>query len=165
MGSGKSVVGKKIAKVLNIGFYDLDHWIEQKARSPIHVIFKSKGEKYFRKIERQGVRVLTKKKSVVLATGGGAWADPENRRRLRRWGKVVWLRVKFNTVWKRVVKKRTQRPLVGISKKPTPEFKNLFSSREKLYSMADIMIRTDERTPAQSCKLLLKKLLMKNSSQ
>jgi shikimate kinase len=158
MGSGKTAVGQRLAKALGIGFQDLDRWVERKADLSIPKIFKKKGEEYFRKKEREGVRALTKFSPMVLSTGGGAWMDPVNRRRLKSWGKIVWLKVKFTTVWARVSKYKGQRPLVGFSAKPSPELSALFKKRKMIYSRADLALSTDDRTPAQSCKMLLKKL-------
>lgn len=84
--------------------------------------------------------------------------DPLNRRRLRRWGTIVWLKVRFSTVWKRVSRNKGQRPLVGNSKDPSSGLLRLFNKRQKTYSLAELSIVTDDRTPSQSCKILLKKL-------
>jgi len=158
MGSGKSAIGRMLARSLGVGFKDLDHWVEQKTRMPIPKIFEVKGERFFRNKEREGIRVLTRRSSLILATGGGAWMDPLNRRRLGRWGTVVWLKVKFSTVWKRVSPYKSQRPLVGRSKGPSPKFVKLFRMRQKVYAKAKIVVHTDDRTPSQSCKLVVKKL-------
>lgn len=158
MGSGKSAVGQRLARALGVGFQDLDRWIERKESSSIPGIFRKKGEAYFRKKEREGIRALTKLSPLIMATGGGAWMDPINRRRLKSWGKVVWLKVRFSTVWTRVSTNKAQRPLVGLSTKPSSELKKLFKKRQKTYSQADLALPTDDRTPAQSCKILLKKL-------
>lgn len=158
MGSGKSAVGQKLAGALGIEFQDLDRWIEKKTRMSIPVIFKVKGEKYFRNKEREGIRTLTRKSSLIIATGGGTWMDPLNRRRLNKWGTVVWLKVGFATVWRRVAIQKARRPLVGLTINPSPEFLELYQKRQKIYSQAAFRVLTDNRTPAQSCKLLLKKL-------
>jgi shikimate kinase len=163
MGSGKSAVGKKLAKALGVGFQDLDRWVEQRAGSSITQIFKKKGEGYFRKREREGICALTKLSPMVMATGGGAWMDPVNRRHLKNWGKIVWLKVRFQTAWARVSKNKARRPLVGLSAGPSAEFVALFKKRQKIYSRADLALATDDRSPDQSCKMLLKKLKLGRS--
>jgi shikimate kinase len=108
---------------------------------------------------------LTQNSPLILATGGGAWMDPLNRRRLEQWGTVVWLKAKFSTIWRRVSIQKAQRPLVGLTTSPSPEFLELYRKRQKVYSRAVIRVLTDDRTPAQSCKLLLKKLKSDRSAK
>ncbi len=92
MGAGKTSVGRVLAKRLGKTFYDSDHVIEERTGVRIPVIFDIEGEEGFRAREQAVIRELTDLKNVVLATGGGAVLDAENRRMLRERGTVIYLR-------------------------------------------------------------------------
>src|SRR5215813_14134048 len=91
MGSGKSAVGKHLARVLRLPFYDSDAEIERRTGVDIPFIFEKEGEAGFRQRERETIEILTARDHIVLATGGGAVLLPENRRALAERGQVVYL--------------------------------------------------------------------------
>ncbi|NNM61527.1 MAG: shikimate kinase AroK, partial [Steroidobacteraceae bacterium] len=91
MGSGKTAVGRHLARVLDYPFHDSDADIEQKTGVDIAYIFEQEGEAGFRERERESIERLTNLDGVVLATGGGAVIDPDNRRILAARGAVVYL--------------------------------------------------------------------------
>src|SRR5262249_62018385 len=91
MGSGKSAVGRQLARVLHLPFHDSDSEIERRTGVDIAFIFEKEGEAGFRQREREALEALTALEGIVLATGGGAVLLPENRRLLSERGCVVYL--------------------------------------------------------------------------
>ena len=92
MGTGKTSVGRELSRMLGYRFIDTDVLIEQREGCAISVIFKEKGEEYFRKLEEEVVAVVSKAKDVVIATGGGVIKNSRNVANLRRKGVIVWLK-------------------------------------------------------------------------
>ena len=91
MGAGKSAVGRQLAKLLHLSFVDSDDEIETRTGVDIPFIFEKEGEDGFRKREAKVIDDLSAMESVILATGGGAVVDPQNRSRLSARGFVVYL--------------------------------------------------------------------------
>jgi shikimate kinase len=144
MGSGKSAVGKQLARALDMPFIDSDHEIEARTGVDIPLIFEREGEEGFRRREREVIAELTGHTPIVLATGGGAVLDPENRRCLAERGWVIYL----DTSVARQVERagRTgHRPLLrGVD--PATRLQELMQVREPLYrSIADLVISTNRR--------------------
>ena len=93
MGAGKTTVGERCAERLGRAFVDTDDVVESVARRSVQELFAEAGESAFRRLERDAVRDATAAPApIVIACGGGAVLDPENRRRIRQTGTVVWLR-------------------------------------------------------------------------
>ena len=92
MGSGKTAVGRQLARALQLPFHDSDAEIERRTGVDIPFIFEKEGEAGFRQREREAIEALTALEGIVLATGGGAVLLPENRRNLAERGRVVYLR-------------------------------------------------------------------------
>ena len=92
MGSGKTAVGKALARLLQLTFYDSDVEIERRTGVDIPYIFEREGEAGFRHREAEVIDELTQRENVLIATGGGAILDPASRARLRERGRVVYLR-------------------------------------------------------------------------
>src|SRR5215510_11162706 len=92
MGSGKTAVGRQLARTLRLAFHDSDVEIERRTGVDIPYIFEKEGEAGFRERERETIDSLTQLEDVVIATGGGAVLLPENRERLAARGRVVYLR-------------------------------------------------------------------------
>jgi shikimate kinase len=144
MGSGKTAVGKQLAKLLHLTFYDSDVEIERRTGVDIPYIFEKEGESGFRERERDVIDSLTQLDNVVLATGGGAVLLPENRERLASRGHVVYLRTGVNQQLERTRHGR-QRPLL-YTENPEAKLRELMSHRAPLYeSIAAIVIATDGR--------------------
>jgi shikimate kinase len=144
MGSGKTAVGKHLAKLLHLTFYDSDVEIERRTGVDIPYIFEKEGESGFRERERDVIDSLTQLDNVVLATGGGAVLLPENRERLASRGHVVYLRTGINQQLERTRHGR-QRPLL-YTEDPEAKLRELMSHRAPLYeSIAAIVIATDGR--------------------
>ena len=149
MGSGKTTVGALLARQLAWRFEDLDAHIEQDASLPISVIFERRGEAAFREIERQQVekalgRVAESKEPIVLALGGGTYAQPGTVARLRAFGAVViWLDCPVNVLFARCAT-MNNRPLF----RDEASFRALLAGRVPFYEQADYRVAGDD-DPAQ----------------
>ncbi|RMA96113.1 shikimate kinase [Hydrogenothermus marinus] len=154
MGSGKSTVGKILAEKLNMQFIDLDEEIERRENKTIPEIFKEKGEKYFRNLEKNILKEFAKKDRLVIATGGGVGADEGNLKIMKNSGRVIWLNVSLEEVFKRC-EGDTNRPLLN---QPIENIKKLYENRKKLYSKADISINVDSKNPENIANEILKEL-------
>ena len=141
MGSGKTTVGKQLAKALYYDFIDCDHEIEDRTGASIPLIFDVEGEEGFRRWERTVIDDLTQLASLVLATGGGAVLDEGNRNLLRQRGVVVYLRATAEQLYQRTAKDRN-RPLLQ-TENPRAKIEELVVAREPLYQdVADITVDT-----------------------
>ncbi len=141
MGVGKSTLGKKIAKKLKYNFIDVDKIIEIKEGMSINLIFKNKGENYFRKMEREITLLELKKNNNVVSLGGGAFLDNRIRRNVKKLTVSFWLDVSINKLMKRL-KKNKQRPLL-YGKNVNEEVKKIYYERKKIYNEADYRIKCD----------------------
>ena len=142
MGAGKSSVGRRLASRLNVDFKDADSEIEAAAGCPISEIFDRYGEKAFRDGERRVIDRLLKEPPHVLATGGGAFADPETRARLKEKAVTVWIRAPAAVLLERV-KRRDNRPLLRQGD-PRVTLERLLRDREPIYAEADITVESDD---------------------
>jgi shikimate kinase len=141
MGAGKTTVGRAIARRLNRLFVDSDHEIETRTGARIPVIFELEGEAGFRVREAQAISELTRRKGIVLATGGGAVLRPENRQALAARGVVVYLRASAHDLWLRTRRDRS-RPLLQ-TEDPRARLEALYAARDPLYrEIADLVIDT-----------------------
>lgn len=129
-GSGKSTVGRQLARRLQLPFSDSDQHIEQRIGCPIREFFEREGEAAFRDIEEQVIDDLTQK-SGVLSTGGGAVLRELNRQRLHSRGKVVYLKSTPEELMRRL-RHDTQRPLLQVTD-PMQRLRELYAARDPLY--------------------------------
>ncbi|HUK01046.1 MAG TPA: shikimate kinase AroK [Steroidobacteraceae bacterium] len=144
MGSGKTAVGRQLARMLDAPFYDSDAEVERRTGVDISYIFEREGEAGFRQRELEAIDALTQLEPVVLATGGGAVLMQENRRLLAERGCVVYLEASVEQQASRVRHAR-HRPLL-INVDPETKLRQLMSERAGLYSsIADLTISTDGR--------------------
>ena len=157
MGSGKSTIGKKLAKSLSLDFVDTDQEIESKTGVEISWIFEKEGEKGFREREKVILKELLKRNHLVISSGGGAVLLEENRRLMNSKGKVIYLKASIELQLKRT-RKGSIRPLLekGDRRKI---LENLKIERNHLYSeVADIIIDQEEKSQTQIIKMILSKL-------
>ena len=110
MGSGKSVVGRELAKMMGCRFVDTDELIEKEQGMAIKAIFAARGEDYFRELEHDVCQRLGETKNSVIATGGGALTFARNVDAIKKSGKVVFLDADFETICERIGNSST-RPL------------------------------------------------------
>lgn len=145
MGSGKSAVGRLVARLLDAPFFDSDTEIERRTGVDIPYIFEKEGEPGFRQREREALEALTGMEPIVLATGGGAILLAENRECLAGRGCVVYLETSIEQQASRVRHARHQRPLLSHVN-PQQKLKQLMQERSALYAaVADLTVNTDGR--------------------
>jgi shikimate kinase len=144
MGSGKTAVGRQLARTLRLRFYDSDVEIEQRTGVDIPYIFEKEGETGFREREREVIDSLTQLDGVVVATGGGAILLPENREKLASRGRVVYLKTSIAQQLERTRHGR-QRPLL-YTEDPEAKLRELMTIRAPLYEeIAVVVVATDGR--------------------
>ena len=144
MGSGKTAVAKCLARLLDYPFYDSDHENEQRSGADISLIFEREGEAGFRRRERDIIAELTARQRIVLATGGGAILDSDNRHDLASRGWVVYLETSIEQQAERAGRTR-HRPLLQGGD-PKARLEELMRAREPLYrEIADLHASTDRR--------------------
>ena len=139
MGVGKSTIGKKLAKKLKYNFTDLDKLIEIRENLSINLIFKNKGEDYFREIERSIAFQELKKKKSVIALGGGAYLDKSIRISAKKLSLSFWLDVNVDILIKRLSRTK-KRPLL-YKKNIDDTIKKIYLERKKIYNEADFRIK------------------------
>jgi shikimate kinase len=130
-GSGKSTVGRQLARRLAIPFFDSDHVIEQRLGCSIREYFEREGEERFRDIEQAVLDELTQGDACVLSTGGGSVLRAANRAHLHERGRVVYLRSTPEEVFRRVRHDRN-RPLLQVAD-PLQRLRDLYAIRDPLY--------------------------------
>lgn len=161
MGAGKTTVGRMLSRRLGKSFYDSDHEIENRTGVTIPVIFELEGELGFRKREIAVISELTQLHGIVLATGGGAVLDKQNREYLSQNGFVVYLRANVTELWHRTKNDRS-RPLLQTEDTHT-RLQQLFAERDPLYrEIADIIIDTGDQ-PVGVIVHELEEMLKKNA--
>lgn len=144
MGSGKSAVGRQLARRLGLRFVDSDEEIQARTGVDIPYIFEREGEAGFRQREAEVIDALTREEGVLIATGGGAILDPASRARLRERGRVVYLRTSVDQQLART-RRSNDRPLLD-NPDPRGTLARLFEQRAPLYlEVAEIVIDTDGR--------------------
>lgn len=146
MGAGKTTVGRRLAQALRRDFLDSDQEIERRAGASIPLIFQVEGEAGFRTREKTIIAELTQRPALVLATGGGAILDPDNRRCLVGRGFVVYLQASVNAQLCRT-RHDHHRPLLQTAD-PRARLEQLFALRDPLYrDVADLIVISDGQSP------------------
>ncbi|MDC0192048.1 shikimate kinase [Alphaproteobacteria bacterium] len=153
MGSGKTLIGKLIAKELNYGFLDSDKLIEKNTQKSIRNIFHDEGEAEFRKIEEKTISNLKNEIKIVLSLGGGAILSAPTRKLLKNDFITVFLDTDFEILQQRL-KKSYKRPLL-INENILQKLQKLDNIRRKYYLLADIKINNYE-SPANTVSIFLK---------
>lgn len=148
MGSGKTTIGRMLARRMGRRFVDSDHEIEHRTGVRIPVIFELEGEAGFRRRESQTIAELSQEQGIVLATGGGAVLDPENRRVLRASGWVVYLDVPVQMLYERT-RHDGNRPLLKVPD-PLARLNALRTERDPLYREIADLIVDGARTNSQA---------------
>ncbi len=143
MGAGKTTVGRYLAELLNRQFIDSDHEIEARTGASIPWIFEKEGELGFRQREKTVISALTLLSNIVLATGGGAVTQPENRQHLHDRGIVVYLYTPVEIQLLRTQRDRN-RPLLQVED-PEKKLRELLAFRDPLYrEVAHVVVETNQ---------------------
>ena len=137
MASGKSTIGRLLAKKLNLKFFDTDFIIEKKTKMKIVEIFQKKGEPYFRNLEKKITLNLLNKNNCVISLGGGAFINETVRKVAQKDNATIWLNWNLKTLIDRI-KKNNKRPVA--SNLNNNELKDLLINRSKIYSKANYKI-------------------------
>lgn len=158
MGSGKSSVGRLVARTLRGRFVDTDRLVIDRAGCPIAEIFATRGEAHFRQEETRALRSLLGSSRLVIATGGGIVTAPENLPVLKKLGFVVWLTASEEVIWERV-SRNTRRPLLQ-TENPRETVRELIAKRNPLYEeAADMEVDTTTLTHAQVAERIYQRLM------
>lgn len=152
MGSGKTSFGRKLAARLKLPFVDADHEIEKETGSSIPAIFEKEGEARFRKREKNVIARLLAGKAVVLATGGGAVLDADNRALLKK-NICIWLQADIPSLLARVAHDKN-RPLLQNGD-PASTLAKLLEARRGFYAEAHIHLKTDDAPFSETLEKLL----------
>ena len=145
MGTGKTTVGRILAKKLGYRFIDVDEEIEREQGVSISHIFSEMGEPYFRQLERVLIKTLSLREGLVISAGGGAVVDESNIEAMKQGGALVCLSATPDEIMKRVGNSNN-RPLLKVPD-PMAKILELTSKREPFYRKADFMVDTTMMTP------------------
>ncbi len=159
MGTGKTAVGKELARLLNMKLIDVDTQIEKSEKMTINEIFKQFGEPRFREIETEMITKLSKDKNSIISTGGGAVLKQENMDILRGNGVIICLTATPETILSRT-SNSNDRPLLQVEN-PLERIKGLLDFRKPFYERADVMIDTEGKTPLQIAEEIIEKVKVK----
>lgn len=156
-GSGKSTVGRQLARRLALPFFDSDHVIEQRLGCSIREFFEREGEARFRDLEASVIDELTQGPASIVSTGGGSVLRPENRERLHGRGKVFYLKSTPEEVYRRLRYDRN-RPLLQVED-PLQRIRDLFDERDPLYlQTAHFVIETGRPSVATLVNMIVMQL-------
>lgn len=148
MASGKTTVGQELARRLGWDFLDLDTLIESRERKTVPTIFRDHGEQHFRQAETAALRDLISamRRNTVVALGGGAFVQEQNRELLRDWPSV-FLDAPPEELWRRCLEDPAERPL----RKNQAQFAQLYRERLRFYRMAKVTVETSRRDLCAIC--------------
>ena len=155
MGTGKTTVGRILAERLGYTFVDVDHEIEMEQGVTISHIFSELGEPYFRMLERDMIKALSRQEGLIISAGGGAVLDTRNVDDLGRSGPVVCLSAKPDEILKRVGGTET-RPLLQVPD-PLTKITEMLEARAPFYARADCTIDTSGLSPQEVAGIIIKK--------
>ena len=162
MGAGKSVVGRRLAKSLNLSFYDLDEEIESHYKMSVSAIFQKYDEACFRKLETSVLESFSNKDNFVLSCGGGTPCFSENMAFMNSIGTTIYIKLSADELLERISNSYHKRPLTeGKSDEELASYVDaMLKKREPFYSMAKITVDasgTDKETLAEKILLVLQK--------
>lgn len=149
MGSGKSTIGKQLAKILHVNFNDLDEFVELENNKSVSRIFSDDGEIKFRKMERAAlIQLLESSTDAVISLGGGTPVYYNNMEFINENSFSVYLRLSIKDIIERLKNEKQKRPLIAhLNDEQLPEFiaKHLFE-RRNFYEQAHLVIDVKEKT-------------------
>ncbi|MGD8305809.1 MAG: shikimate kinase [Ignavibacteria bacterium] len=150
MASGKSTIGPILANTVGWNFYDLDKEIEARENKKISLLFEEKGEEYFRKVETEVLAQLSMNKKLIIALGGGTLINPQNRKIVKKSGKLICLKCSPETTYMRLKHKRDRPVLVPQNsdidngKTLAKKIENVMQERKQYDKYADHIYNTDK---------------------
>lgn len=151
MGSGKTTTAKELSKILpEFKLVDIDDEIEKSSGKKISEIFLKYGEAHFRELETNKIKQFIQNDHQIISAGGGAFENPDNRRRLLENSFVFFLKASPHTIYDRI-KAESHRPLLKKNFS-VEKIANILSLREKNYQKANYTIETDKKTPQDIAK-------------
>ncbi|PZP62522.1 shikimate kinase [Pseudoxanthomonas winnipegensis] len=157
MGAGKTSIGRRIAERFGLKFVDADHAVVEAAGSSIPEIFEHEGESGFRARERAALAQLLAGEGQVVASGGGAVLDADNRALMQARGFVIYLRVDVETQLRRVARDRNRPLLHNVDRRQV--LTDLLTVRDPLYrQVADLVLDADRLTPGEATAALVGRL-------
>ena len=157
MGSGKTSVGKELAKKLNVAFIDIDHEIEKKYQMKIPEIFQTKGESFFRKIEENMSCKLINGKPCVISIGGGGFLNKKIRSKIKVNAISIWINTGLDKIYERLNKSKNKRPLLNY-KNLKKSIKEIYDKRKPIYKKANYKIQVKSDNKKTIVKNIIKKL-------
>lgn len=157
MGSGKSSVGERLSKYIDIPFFDTDDMLEESEGISINEIFKKKGEKYFRQIESESLKKI--RGDGVISCGGGSILAKENRNYLKNKGYTIYLESSLSTLKTRLSNDiNKDRPLIDY-KNIKKSLKAIYEQRKLLFfESANDTVITDDKSLDDICKTIIKNI-------
>lgn len=160
MGAGKTTIGKCLSHLLNIPFYDLDWYIEEKQGKTISDIFAKEGESRFREIERDMLREVCEKDNVIIAVGGGTPCFFDNMDYMNSCAETIYLEASVETLYVHVNMGKSQRPLLnGMNEQQMKDFmKQNIAKREPFYTKAKHTQHVDTLYTEEQIKEIAKKI-------
>jgi shikimate kinase len=153
MGTGKTAVGKELAKSLKFKFVDIDDLIVRKEKRAINDIFNQSGEPYFRKVEKERLKEITSQKNQVVSCGGGIVIDQDNIALMKQAGRLISLTARPEVIFERT-KKGVHRPLLNVAD-PLNRITELLRARKPYYERADASIDTSDLSVRQVAENIL----------
>ncbi len=157
--TGKSTIGKLLAKKLNMSFVDTDSYMEQKTGHSILQLFDLYGESYFRNLESFVIQeIITSQKNCIIATGGGVFTNKEVQKKIKQSGKVIHLLTAFEIVNARLKDEKELKARPKFKNYSELELKKLYDERLAAYKKADIQIECTNKTKNEIIDEIQKKL-------
>lgn len=154
MGSGKTTIGKKLAKKTGFKFIDTDSYIEKAQNKSIKYIFEKYGEKYFRNLEKEAISEIRKLNgNFIVSTGGGLPIFNNCIDELNASGVCIWLRAEFNTIMKRVSNDESRPVLKNAASRENIE--NILTTRSEIYKKAKYIVEVDNKSVDSIVKEIL----------
>ena len=154
MGVGKTTVGKSLAQELSYSFIDVDRLIEDREGCRINIIFKNKGENYFRKVETEITLKELKKNKAVISLGGGSFLNKIIRDKIKKNSISFWLDLSIEKIVQRL-KKTKKRPLL-FKKNIAETVKKIYLVRKRTYNEADFRINCNSLQPKEIVDKIIK---------
>ncbi len=145
MGSGKTTVGRVLARRLGFDFLDIDNEVERLAGMSVRGIFKTRGEDFFRELERRVLQQTLDRENTVISTGGGTPCQHGNMEFIKNSGVSIYLMMQLDSILNRLEKSKNPRPLVqGLNREELSSYvESELEKRKEFYNSADYVIKAE----------------------